>query len=102
MLLTENTGKINVRKRRAYRDSAGLREEVGYEMLNTLYYTLYRVFIKYCVFFVRLENIPDSGLSLFSLCVSVCTPTRQVKHQRCSRTGRVQKNHKVLRKKHNI
>ena len=40
--------------------------------------------------------------SLFSLCVSVCTPTRQVENQRCSRTGRVQKNHKILRKKHNI
>ena len=37
----------------------------------------------------------DSGLSLFSLGVSVCTHTRQVEHQRCRRTGRVQKNHKI-------
>ena len=82
---------MNVGKRRAYRDGAGVREEVGDEMSNTLYYTLYRVFIKYCVFSLRLENIPDSGLSLFSLCVSVCTHTRQVEHQRCSRKGRVKK-----------
>ena len=34
--------------------------------------------------------------------VSVCVHSRQVEHQRCSRTGRVQKNHKFLRKKHNI
>ena len=27
----------------------------------------YRVLIKYCVFFQRFQNIPDSGLSLFSL-----------------------------------
>ena len=39
---------------------------------------------------------------MFSLGVSVCTHTRQVEHQRCSRTGRVQKNHKIFRKKHNI
>ena len=39
--------------------------------------------------------------TLFSLGVSVCTHTRQVENQRCSRTGRVQKNHKILRKKHN-
>ena len=34
------------------------------------------------------------------LSVSVCvhTYTRQVEHQRCSRTGRVQKKHKILRK----
>ena len=44
-----------------------------------------------------------SGLwsfSAFPLCQ--CIPTRQVEHQRCSRTGRVQKHHKILRKKHNI
>ena len=34
--------------------------------------------------------------------VSVCSHTRQVENQRCSRTGRVPKNHKILRKKHNI
>ena len=38
-------------------------------------------------------------VSLFSLGVSVCTHNnRQVEHQRCSRTGRVQKNHQILRK----
>ena len=67
---------------------------------GVLFLTLYRVFIKYCVFFRRFENIPDSGI--FSLGVSVCTHTRQVENQRCCRTGRVQKNHKILRKKHNI
>ena len=34
-------------------------------------YRIYRVFIKYCVFFRFLKNIPDSDLSLFSLGVSV-------------------------------
>ena len=58
----------------------------------------YRLFMKYCVFFRFFENILDSGLSLFSLCVSVCTHSRQVEHQRCSRTGRVQKIHRNLRK----
>ena len=41
-----------------------------------------------------LKYIPDTGLSLFSLCVlgvCVCTHTRQVEHRGCSRTGRVQK-----------
>ena len=38
----------------------------------------------------------------FPWCQCVCTHTRQVEHQRRSRTGRVQKNHKILRKKHNI
>ena len=50
-------------------------------------------------FFGRFYNIPDSWLSLFSLCVCVCTNTRQVEHQRCSRDGRVQKNYNILRKK---
>ena len=36
--------------------------------------------------------------TLFSLGVSVCTHTRQLEHQRCSRTGRVQKNHKIRKK----
>ena len=53
----------------------------------------YRVFIKYCVFSEFLKIF----WTLFSLGVSVCTHTRQVEHQRCSRTGRVQKNHKILR-----
>ena len=40
------------------------------------------------VFFRRFKNI---FRTLFSLGVSVCTHTREVEHQRCSRTGRVQK-----------
>ena len=51
------------------------------------------------VFFRIFKNISDSGLSLFSLGVSVCKHTRQVVHQRCSRTDRVQKNHKIFRNK---
>ena len=63
----------------------------------------YRVFIKYCVFTKILKY---SGLWPFSVfprsqCV-YSTRTRQVEHQRSSRIGRVQKNHKKLRKKHNI
>ena len=57
----------------------------------------YRVFIKYCFFSKILIYIPDSGLSWFPLGVSVCTQW-QVKHQHCSRTGRVKKNHNILRK----
>ena len=56
---------------------------------------LYRVFIKYCVFFSEDFEII---LSLFSLCVNMCTPTRQVEHQRCSRTGRVQKKSQHFKK----
>ena len=52
---------------------------------------LYRVFIKYCVFSEDFKIFR----TLFSLGVGVCTPTRQVEHQRCSRTGRFQKNHKT-------
>ena len=55
---------------------------------------MYRVFIKYCVFSELLEIFR----TLFSLAVSVCAHTRQVINQHCSRTGRVQKNHKILRK----
>ena len=55
------------------------------------------MYIKYCVFSKILRYIPDSGLSLFPLGVSECTQW-QVKHQRCSRTGRVQKNQNILRK----
>ena len=62
----------------------------------------FRVFIKYCVFFRIYTNIPDSGLSLFSLIVSLCTQTSQVENQRWCRTDRVQKNHNIWRKKHNI
>ena len=56
------------------------------------------MFIKYCVFSKDFRIFR----TLFSLDVSVCTHTRQAKHQRCSRTGRVKKNHNILRKKHNI
>ena len=58
----------------------------------------YRVFIIYCLFFQKISNISDSGLSLLSLGVSVCTHTGQVKHQRCNRTGRVQKITKLYGK----
>ena len=58
----------------------------------------YRVFIRYCVFYEFLKIFR----TLFSLCVSVYTHTRQVEHQRCNRADRVQKNHNILRKKHNI
>ena len=54
----------------------------------------YRVFIKNCV----ISEDFNIFLTLFSLSVSVCTHTRQVENQRCSRTDRVQKNPKVLRK----
>ena len=40
--------------------------------------------------------------TLFSLGVSVCTHNRQVENQRCSRNGRVKKNHNIFRKKHNF
>ena len=59
----------------------------------------YRVFIKYCVFSKILRYIPYSGLSRFPPGVSVCTPARQLEHQRCTRTCRVQKYHNILRKK---
>ena len=38
---------------------------------------MYRVFLLYIVFFPIFENILDSGLSLFSFGVSVCTYTHQ-------------------------
>ena len=44
------------------------------------------------VFFPKILNY--SGLSLFPPGVRVYTHTRQVKHQLCSGTGRVQTNHK--------
>ena len=58
---------------------------------------LYRVFIKYCVFSKDIRILR----TLVFLCffgVSVYTQTRQVEHQCCSRTGRIQKIHKILRK----
>ena len=57
-------------------------------------YIIYRVFIKYCDFSKILIYFPDS---VFSRCQCVYTH-KQVDHQRCSRTGRVKKNHNILRK----
>ena len=83
------------------------RQEMCYKIKSTLIATLflftflYRLFIKYCVFS---EILKCSGLwpfYVFPRCQCVYT-TRQVEHQRCSRTSRVQKNPKILRKKHNI
>ena len=45
----------------------------GYQPNSVNMYTRYNVFINYCVFFQRFKNIADSGISLFSLGVSVCT-----------------------------
>ena len=55
----------------------------------------YMVSIQYCVFWKILKY---SGLLPFSVSpgVSVRKHTRQVEHQHCSRTGRVQKNHNIL------
>ena len=61
----------------------------------------YRVFIKHCVFSKISKYIPDSGLSRFFLGVyngfHAWTTKWQVEHQRCSRTGRVKKIHKIIR-----
>ena len=54
---------------------------------------MYRVYIKYCVFSEFLKIFR----ALFFFGVNVCTHTRQVEHQRCSSTGRVQKNKKKIR-----
>ena len=58
---------------------------------------IYRVFIKYCVFPKILKY---SGLWLFSVFPRCqCVYTHQAgRTPRCSRTGRVQKNYKILRK----
>ena len=58
----------------------------------------YRMFIKSCVFFVNFKIY-----SRFSVGVYIGLYAKwQVEDQRCSRTGRVGKNHNILRKKHNI
>ena len=71
------------------------RQEMCNKIKSTLIATLflftflYRLFIKYCVFS---EILKYSGLwpfSVFPRCQCVYT-IRQVEHQRCSRTGRVQ------------
>ena len=52
------------------------------------------------VFFPKiLEYSRLCPFSVFPWCQCVYTHTRQVQHQRGSRTDRVQKNHKILRKK---
>ena len=58
------------------------------------------MFIKYYVFSEDFRIFRTLAfLCFFPRCQCVY---RQVENQRCSRTGRVQKNHKILRKKHNI
>ena len=59
----------------------------------------YRVFIKYCVFSEDFKNIPDSGLSLFSLVVRVCRHNRQVETAELAKFRKIKKN---SMKKHNI
>ena len=39
-----------------------------------------------------IQSLSTIQAHLFFLGVSMCTHTRQVENQRCSRTGRVQKN----------
>jgi len=64
------------------------------------YHDRYRVFIEYCVFSVDFK--------IFRTLVFLCFPSVPVcyknheEHQRRSRTGRVQKNHQIFRKKHTI
>ena len=55
------------------------------------------MFIKYGVFFENFKIFRTLSF-LFFPSVSVYVHTRQVEHQGCSRTGRVQKNHKTSRK----
>ena len=56
----------------------------------------YRVFIKYCVFSEEFKIFQTLAFLCFpSVSVCVHTHTRQVEHQPCSRTSRVQKNHKI-------
>ena len=49
------------------------RRDSGWEPLQLLLKSIYKVFIKYCVSKI-FKYISDSGLSRFSLGVSVCTP----------------------------
>ena len=61
---------------------------------------IYSVFIKYCVFpenIVIFLNSVSSATVPVVFDLALCTHTRQVENQRCSRTYRVQKNHKILR-----
>ena len=60
-----------------------------------------RVFITYYVFSDDFNIFRTRAFLCFpSVSVCVHTHTRQVENQRCSRTGRVQKNHNILRIKH--
>ena len=61
-------------------------EDGGLDDQNTRDQRYSRAFIKYCVF---LEDFKLFRTLLFSV-FPRCTHTRQVEHQRCSRTGRVQ------------
>ena len=55
------------------------------------------MFIKYCVFSKILKYTGLLSLSVFTWC-QCGTHTGQVEHQRCIRTGKVQKNHNILMK----
>ena len=62
----------------------------------------YRVLINYCVFSKILKySLSWLFLGLYTG-LHAWTTKWQVEHPRCSRTGRVKKNYKILRKKHNI
>ena len=62
-------------------------------------FMLYRVLIKYCVFFEDFKIFRTFAFLCFlSVSVCVCTHTRQVEQQRYSRKGRVQKIHNIVRK----
>ena len=63
----------------------------------------YRMFNKYCVFLEDFKIFRTLAFLCFlSVSVRVQTQVGRTPAQRCSRTGRVQKNHKISRKKHNI
>ena len=61
-------------------------------LLNYIIYCTTGCSFNIVFFFQRFLNILDSGLSLFSLGISV-------ENQRCSRTGRVMKNHDNFKEK---
>ena len=61
------------------------------------WYSRIQIFCKYDTGCIRIL----ASLGFPSVSVSVHTRW-QVKHQHCSRTWRVQKNHNIFRKKHNI
>ena len=77
---------------------------------NLTVINLFQLGLKKIFFFSFVVSMPCGSLSkilkyselwpfsFFPLCLCVCTSTRQLEHQNCSRTGRVEKNHKILRK----